>query len=102
VQIRQEDYEYKDPNYLKEPLSFIDASKPELLDETVVARKIDDPQNRFKYVGRLLPAKFSELIGLLNKAGGDRYLAPGRQRSIAFAQKCIIQETLERLNKLAK
>jgi hypothetical protein len=41
-----------------ENVSFIDASKPEILEKETIIIKISDPKNGFKYIGKLTTNKF--------------------------------------------
>lgn len=102
LRIYQKDYEDKSPDHLMENVSFIDASKPEILEKETIIIKISDPKNGFKYIGKLTTNKFNKLLSLLKEARQYGYFSPHRQEKIARAQECLVQEALARLGKLAK
>jgi len=52
---------------LKEEYSYIDITKPELLEKNDILEKIGDKENRFRFAAKLCDKKFIKLRDLYNK-----------------------------------
>lgn len=96
--VASEDILNRKHGYLENKFSYVDASKPDILTEDKIIEKINDPQNRFKYIGKLKNKKFKHLIYLLKTS---QYYSSSfsRQRIeiIDNALNCIAKEKMEKL-----
>lgn len=100
VCIAQGDYVEKKSEHLKHAFSYIDASKPDILDKEQIIKKINDPSNKFEHIGRLSEGKLAEIIRLLKAARKFSGFSPNRNSLIEKAEECLVKETLERLKKI--
>lgn len=97
IRVVQDDYVDKKQGCLEENYSYIDASKPDILGRDKIVEKINDPQNGFKYIGRLKADRFQSLIGRLHKSRKCRYFSEYRTKTIDVALKSLANEKLENL-----
>jgi hypothetical protein len=102
VCIAQCDYADKKLGHLEKQFSYIDASKPEILEKEKIIDKINDHKNGFEYIGRLVENKFEKLLSLLKKARQYDRFPKQRFDTIAKAEEFLIAETLEKLKAISK
>lgn len=88
----------RNPCYLKNECSYIDASKPDILSKDELKIKINDRYNRFKKVAILCKAKFSKLIKLAKKSTSQIFGSERIKRKLDLVE-VVLKETSDEVIK---
>ncbi len=98
--VKKRDFKRKKSEHLNAEISYVDASKPDILSVENIAKKINDVENRFEHVANLRRKKFKNLIYLLkiSKKRSWRY-SSNRTNLIDVALDSLAKERVEKLER---
>lgn len=96
--MKQKDLKNKKAGHLNEKISYLDASKPDILNKEEIAIKINDPENGFEFIANLSKKKFKTLIYLLKQSKKRSWKFPtSRVKIIDFALDSLAKEKVKKL-----
>ena len=96
--VMKKDLKNRKPEHLRENVSYVDASKPEILSEDEIVGKINDTENKFELVASLQKKKFKTLVYLLKKSKHRTWkYSPTRIDLINIALDSLAEEKVKKL-----